>query len=605
MDTKLLAFVLLLFPAFASAQTITDFSLVRADVGAVLLPGLENGTTLDLAKLPKSLNVKATASSKVRKIEFFVNGVKTFVDLAPPYAVYGDDGGNFNSWMPNAGRYTIKAVPYDAETQAVGVAREITIEFFNNVPPTSTPTPSPTPVATATPRPTSTPCPPCPPCPGTPTPTPVATPTPVNSPTPNPTSTPVLPSAGLPVFPGANGFGTLTVAGSGRNLSPPKTTIFVVKNLNDSGPGSLRECIAASGPRTCLFGVSGRIQLVSALAITSPYLSVYGQSAPSPGILLTGAGIAVKASDVLIQHLQVRVGDAAVGPSLTSRDSLLVQEPAKNVVLDHLSISWAVDENVSTYGTVTDVTLSNSIVAEGLYKGIHPEGFHSMGALLGEKSNRITLHHNLFAHNQDRNPRLKPGTSVEFVSNLVYNWGGFTAWNGANISGSGPTSTPIYLIFSGNYYKRGPQTPTFPILYSAAPSDGTRFFIQSNIGPTRELDSGSEMLIVGLPEVPHRSLSAPFAPSNVVHHYAIDTYGYVLQVAGSRPWETNIVDARILNEVKTGTGNLKDCVVSCANNAGGYPQMAVVSASPLLPTNPMGDDNAEGYTNLENWIHGL
>lgn len=352
---KLLVGLVWLWPGLASAQTITDFSLVRSDTGAVLVPALKTGDIINLSSLPNPrLNIRVTPSSKSRKIVCSVNGVVTFVDYAPPCAVFGDDGGNYNSWVPAPGKHTIRAVPFDAETLAMGAGREITITIVTGTGPTPSPTPSPTPVVTPlpSPKPTATPCPPCPVCP---TPTPVATTT--------PSPTPVGP---LAVVPGANGFGTETVAGSGRHLSPPQTKIFVVDKLSDAGPGTLRECVQATMPRTCLFGVSGRIPLLTPLLAASPYLTVAGQTAPQGGILITGAGIQVKTSDVLIQHLQIRIGDSPIGPNPTSRDGIVIQEPAKRVVLDHLSVSWAIDENLSTYGVVTDVTISNCIIAEAL-----------------------------------------------------------------------------------------------------------------------------------------------------------------------------------------------------------------------------------------------
>lgn len=148
-------------------------------------------------------------------------------------------------------------------------------------------------------------------------------------------------ASALPVLPGAVGFGMDTPAGRGG-------AVHRVTNLNASGPGSLKACVDASGPRTCIFEVSGTIRMSSDLDITNPNITIAGQTAPSPGIMIRGAGIRVGASDVLLQHLRVRPGDAADGPDPGNRDALKVssQTPISNVVIDHCSFSWAMDETV-------------------------------------------------------------------------------------------------------------------------------------------------------------------------------------------------------------------------------------------------------------------
>ena len=116
--------------------------------------------------------------------------------------------------------------------------------------------------------------------------------------------------AQLPVFPGAAGFGTNTPAGRGG-------TVYKVTNLNASGAGSLNACTDASGPRVCIFEISGTISLTSDINVTNPYLTIAGQTAPSPGITLRGAALRISASDVLVQHIRLRAGDALAGPNLT------------------------------------------------------------------------------------------------------------------------------------------------------------------------------------------------------------------------------------------------------------------------------------------------
>lgn len=411
----------------------------------------------------------------------------------------------------------------------------------------------------------------------------------------------------LPVFEGAVGFGTSTPAGSGRHLSPPATTVRRVTTLHDSGPGSLRECIAASGPRVCIFEVGGRIALGSELLVQEPYLTIAGQSAPTPGILLTGSGLRIATHDVLVQHLQIRVGDAPQGQPPEQRDGLTVagKSPhiARNVVLDHLSVSWAVDENFSVwYETSSDVTLSNSIIAEGLYRSIHPDGPHSMGVLIGDGVKRISLHGNLIANNQDRNPRLKPGAHLEFINNVVYGWGGSSSWNQANLSDVEKTKVPSFLAFMGNLYRPGGWSPKGKTIYATPAASRSRVYALANYGPSRTKPTDSEWKIAGLSQSPYRSLTPPFVLSGILPMSPEETFESVLTRAGSRPAEANSVDLRIISEVTLKQGGLKDCVSGCSRSAGGYPAMDSTRRPLSPPANPNGDSNGNGYTNLEDWL---
>ena len=412
----------------------------------------------------------------------------------------------------------------------------------------------------------------------------------------------------LPVFPGAEGFGTATPAGSGRHLFPPSTTIFKVTSLADSGTGTLRACVLLKTPRTCIFEVSGRIALNSELLATAPYLTIAGQTAPSPGIMLTGAGLRIATHDVLVQHIQIRVGDAKTGPKPETRDGLTVagkgSSIAKNVVLDHLSVSWAVDENFSVwYETSSDVTLSNSIVAEALYKSIHPKGPHSMGVLVGDGVKRVSLHNNLIANNYDRNPRLKPGAELEFINNVVYGWGGKSSWNQTNLSDTEKTGRAAKLAFVGNYFKPGPWSPVGASVYAKPASAGSKVYVLSNIGPTRTTDSGSEWKITSLNEAQLRSATPPFVLTGITPTAPQQTIENVLSRAGARPLESNSVDRRIVSEVTTKTGKIKDCVSGCSRSAGGYPLLQSNVRTLITPSAPMSDTNNNGYTDLEDWLH--
>ncbi|HQH28009.1 MAG TPA: hypothetical protein PLP17_11480, partial [Oligoflexia bacterium] len=310
----------------ASAQPeIAAFVLVRADTGETLAGPLPDTTEVDLCQLPvRTINVRAlTTPELVKHVVFHINGTQVAADARAPYALYPRDGNRYKLWTPSPGSYHIRALPYDAVTGQSGSSRSFVLSVTDSCPPL--PPPEPTPEATPQPAPSSSPSP---------------------MPSASPSPTPALP--GIPVFPGAAGFGTRTPAGSGRHQTPPSAAIYRVNSLADRGSGTLRQCVEAAGARTCVFEVSGRIELASELRAVNPFLTIAGQTAPAPGILLSGGPLRIAAPEVLVQHLQVRAGDAVTGPNPASRDSVAViapSTPVYNVVLDHLSASWGIDEN--------------------------------------------------------------------------------------------------------------------------------------------------------------------------------------------------------------------------------------------------------------------
>jgi hypothetical protein len=245
-----------------------------------------------------------------------------------------------------------------------------------------------------------------------------------------------------------------------------------------------------------VFEVSGRIKLATELVITQPDLIIAGQTAPSPGILVTNAGIIVKTRDVRIEHLAVRVGDSATGPDPRTRDSVSIQgSGAYRVKLKNLSISWGVDHDFTVLSGAKDVTVENTIISEALWHSINSNGAQGYGALVSNGARRITFVKSLIAANQDRNVRWRYDSTGEMVNNVVYGWGGTTSWNTTNITDNENKDIPTYLDVIGNVYIPGPQGyQTAYAVYTQNTPSGSKVYMYDNIAPRQagcQLPSGS------------------------------------------------------------------------------------------------------------------
>jgi hypothetical protein len=397
---------------------------------------------------------------------------------------------------------------------------------------------------------------------------------------------PLVSKVDLSVFPGAEGFGTDTPAGRGGQ-------VIRVTTLADSGPGSLRAALNASGPRTIIFEVGGIIWLKSDLTITNPYLTVAGQTAPSPGITLANAALRISTHDVLVQHLYVRPGDR-VGTDPNAGDGIQISRKSSNrkvynVVIDHCSISWAIDKNLATWQDCTDITVSHCIVSESLH---WPDKEHRMGFLIYEHAKRVAVIGNLFAHNSRRNPAAKGDTSSVIVNNLTYNAGG-KAIHFFNTNRQGKVLTSVV----GNVILPGPNTgpPTYPTsdgkrisIYDYITAD-SRFYLRDNAAPLGPRVDALASVIVGWRPIWIEGLTV--LPAKQVKEW-------VLANAGARPWDRDAVDERIVNDVRNGTGQFLDS----QGDVGGWPSTEPSYRTLDLPDRPNDDDDGDGYTNLEEWL---
>lgn len=419
----------------------------------------------------------------------------------------------------------------------------------------------------------------------------------------------------LSAFPGAEGFGSTTPGGRGGKI------IFVT-NLNPDGEGSLRAACAASGPRIVIFKVGGLIDIANNIMITDPYITIAGQTAPEDGICLKGAGIGIITHDVIIRGLRIRVGDSIDGESPSNRDALSINNnsvPPYNIIIDHCSFSWAMDETVQLWYPCHDITVQWCIISEGLHNSLHPKGGHSTGLLVGDYAKSVSIHHNLFAHNNGRNPLMKGGTTSEIINNVIFNWG---TWEATATSNYENIDATIMSNILGNYYKSGPDnSPHKPLrLDDERLKLGTRIYFKDNYGPDRMSDEIDDWILVDGNR--QWKVDEPALPlSGITTLTATETYETVLNNAGATYPHYDAVDTRIIDDVMNNSGR----IIDSQDEVGGWP--AYESGMPSLDSDNDGmpdaweianklnpsdsldahgtDLSPEGYMNLEMYINNL
>ncbi|GFE85862.1 pectate lyase family protein [Steroidobacter agaridevorans] len=413
--------------------------------------------------------------------------------------------------------------------------------------------------------------------------------------------------AAVSVIPNVKTNGITTPAGRGG-------AVHRVTNLNADGAGSLKACVDASGPRVCVFEVSGTIRLTGDLVLRNPKITIAGQTAPSPGIMLRGGGLNVRTSDVLVQHLHVRPGDDAGGEPAINRDGLKISGPPeaaiKNIVIDHCSFSWSIDELASAWASWDNVSITNSIFAEPLHESLHPEGAHGYGVIFGPVAGHITFANNLISGAKSRNP-LSNSTNTTIVNNVIYNWTN----KGIELQSHGAKTNNSIV---GNVLIRGPLTTSSeqPILVradSTKPPSGSKVFVVDNAAEGSTSDPWALVgTSFGSMSLSGYKASAPVAwPAGFTTKPTGDdvTLNYVLKYAGARPADRDPIDTRVVQNVRSRTGESINCVAPngtarCNKNAGGWPAMAENARALTLPADP-NTVTASGYTNLELWLHGM
>ena len=371
------------------------------------------------------------------------------------------------------------------------------------------------------------------------------------------------PRDGLPIaFEGAEGCGKYSVGGKGGKE-------YVVTSLADDGSeGTLRHAVEAEGPRTITFAVSGDIHLTGPLDIRNPYLTILGQTAPGQGITIRDHNVFITADHVIIRYIRMRLGTAAG----VEADALGARH-CRHLMIDHCSISWATDENASFYN-IADATIQWCIISEALNASVHHKGRHGYGGIWGGRN--VSFHHNLFAHNNSRNPRfdhpelyrendlLHFRGTVEFVNNVVYNWGMKAIYGGEE----------GWFNVIKNYFRPGPATRNLDGEWLEISTSETtsmikgKFHLLGNTYDTSAVEEGGfegrrpDKLKIANQGHSYYYASEPkrFEVSvPLLDEYAPYAYEAVLRHAGASH-KRDAIDRRIVKEVKKGTARYKGSI---------------------------------------------
>lgn len=461
-----------------------------------------------------------------------------------------------------------------------------------------------------------------------------------------------LPQAKILAFPGAEGGGAYSFGGRGGK-------VYVVTNLNDSGPGSFREACEQGGARIIVFNVAGIIHLKSPVIIRAPYITIAGQTAPGDGVCIADESVWIDTHDVVVRFMRFRRGATEV----TRRDDALGGNGVGNIVFDHVSASWGLDENMSMYRHVYDkgdgskpkklptvnITMSNCIFSEGLdtYN-------HAFGSTIGGHNSGFMR--NLWSSNISRSPSIGMDGDFNFVNNVVYNW-----WNR---SADGGDHRSLFN-FINNYFKPGPMTPKDkPIGHRILkPESGRdqanaqRFgkayvngnIMEGNEAVTKDNWAGGVQVRDGADAGEFTSqirVDKPFPMPKITIMSAKEAYKYVLENAGATLPKRDAVDQRIVKQVKenkiyyTEKGHNDDAIgkfvkrrlpadsykkgiITHPSQVGGYPEYKGTpykdkdndgmpdsweTAHKLNPgdaNDAVKDRDGDGYTNIEEFINSV
>lgn len=364
-----------------------------------------------------------------------------------------------------------------------------------------------------------------------------------------------MPRVGVEAFPGAEGYGAGAAGGRGGR-------VIYVDTLADAGPGSLRAAIETKGPRRVVFRVGGVIALRSMLVVSDPFLTLDGSAAPGSGIMLRNHGVQVQTHDVILRHFRVRIGDDEVRTGAQplsyyqggEGDYALYFTGASNCIADHLSLSWSTSKTVSVTKMSDAITIQWCVISESLNFADH--GYASIAG-----GNRTTWHHNLFAHHLSRSVRFQGMVDADFRNNVIYDWG--------HTAGYGEFDRLNYV---GNTLVPGPSTTQArPFFHTGAEvvGDGSLFVADNAIrGDARATQDNWRGMGYYYFERERIAAREPFPAAPVTTEQANTAFVQVLAEAGATLPRRDVVDARVVNEVRTGGGR----IVKSVAEARGWPE---------------------------------
>lgn len=411
-------------------------------------------------------------------------------------------------------------------------------------------------------------------------------------------------------FPTAEGYGKHTMGGRGGR-------VVAVTNLNASGPGSLRAAIDAKGPRIVVFRVSGTIE--GSFNVRNDNITIAGQTAPGDGICIKGS-LKMSANEVVVRYLRVR-------PASSAGVDAIDGEYHRNIVLDHVSASWSSDEILSLYRN-ENVTIQWCMITEACSKVVDGKDTgHRFGGIWG--NDRATYHHNLFAHNDSRNPRWASGSKLnDFRNNVLYNWGYNSCYGGGALENSDPELKFSTFNMVANYYKPGPATRDNVKRRIAEPGADEkggvgRWYVADNV-------------VEGFPEVTadnwlgidgdeYEKLATPWDAMPIHEQSPRDALEAVLAHAGCSLPKRDSVDRRIVEEVRSGKATHgRNGIITRPADVGGWPELKSVTApedtdedgmpdawergrglDPGDASDGAKDRDGDGYTNVEEYLNAL
>ena len=375
--------------------------------------------------------------------------------------------------------------------------------------------------------------------------------------------------------------------------------------------------------------MGGLISLTSRLYIKNPYITIAGQTAPGDGICIRGGQLSVNTHDVIIRYIRSRAGDntdynSGINPD--NRDCFEIQNPDNppyNVIFDHCSASWGIDETMSTWYPCRDITIQWCILAEGLHNSLHSYGAHGKGLLIGDRARGVSILNNLFANNFDRNPTIKGSTTVEFNNNIVYGWGSddYNCVYIGLLGNEGHTPLePTYTNVIGNTFQAGPSSFTaYSIRANGNMDVASKLFIKDNIGPGRTTDADPALNILRYRDRGFAATSSVVPKSTYEPTSRTKAYDLVLSSAGAILPKQDAVDTRIINDVKNNTGK----IINSQSEVGGYATYnngiayndtdkdgmpndweAKYGFNPENILDGNEDADKDGYTNIEEFLNG-